>query len=105
MKKAILLPLLLLAGTAQAKFVTCTDEIDSIYMHSDGVAWITPEQHETIELKPTHPDYYKNLGILYSAMKLGKTVVYTSDNGEENTNKCHDTDETLFPLFNILRVY
>ncbi|MBE0347649.1 hypothetical protein [Pseudoalteromonas peptidolytica] len=42
MKKAILLPLLLLAGTAQAKFVTCTDEIDSIYMHSDGVAWITP---------------------------------------------------------------
>ncbi|TMN92922.1 hypothetical protein CWB73_09490 [Pseudoalteromonas phenolica] len=105
MKNLILIALLLLAGTAQAKFVTCKDQIESITILADGTARIWPSRYEEIELLPTHPEYYKNLGILYSAMNTGKTVVYTSDNGETYSNKCRDANETLFPLFSILRVY
>ncbi|ESP93690.1 MULTISPECIES: hypothetical protein [Pseudoalteromonas] len=104
MKKIALLSLLLMTSFVQAKEVTCSDKIDSISLQSSGSVWIWPDRHETIELKPTHPKFYEFLGIMFYAMKSGKTVVYKSDNGERYSNKCHDTETSLYPLYEILRV-
>ncbi|MFC3032547.1 hypothetical protein ACFOEE_08455 [Pseudoalteromonas fenneropenaei] len=103
MKKTLLLSFALVSGVANAQLVTCTDYIKSIDMQSDGNVWIYPERHETIELEPTHKDFYEYLGIMYYAMQNNKKVVYTSDNGE-GSNKCHDATESLFPLYEIIRV-
>ncbi|MCF6442508.1 hypothetical protein L1077_24065 [Pseudoalteromonas luteoviolacea] len=104
MKKLALLSLLLLASTTQAKEVTCSDKISSISLQSNGSVWIWPDRHETLELEPTHPNFYEYLGMMFYAMKSDKTVVYKADNGEHISNKCHDTKFGLYPLHDVLRM-
>ncbi|WMN62089.1 hypothetical protein NI389_20030 (plasmid) [Pseudoalteromonas xiamenensis] len=103
MKKVVATLALFASAMVNAQTVTCSDYIESIDMQNDGSYWIQPVKEETIELKPTHQNFYNYLGLMYNAMQSNKKVVYTSDNGERST-KCHDATRGLFPLYEIVRV-
>ena len=107
MKKLSFMLAMLIASiaTAQAKVVICEDKIESISVQSNNDVWIWFEYEDTAKIKVNHAKRYELLGRAYMALSTNEVIRFKIENGEWNSNKCHDLDGGVSTLLDILNYY